>query len=47
MMFLTEQGEAKLKEMTQRFRELAAQIASAFALQELWVSVQTVGKLRK
>lgn len=47
LMVLTEQGEAKLEEMTERFQELTAQIASTFALRDLQVSTRTVGELRK
>lgn len=47
LMLLTGQGEAKLEEMTQQFRELTAQITSAFALRDLQVSIHTVGELRK
>ncbi len=47
LMVLTDQGEAKFKEMTQRFRELTAKIASAFASCDLEVSTRTVGELRK
>ncbi|MGH8550614.1 MAG: MarR family winged helix-turn-helix transcriptional regulator [Blastocatellia bacterium] len=47
LMVLTDQGEAKLEEMTQRFRELTAQMASAFAFRDLQVSTHTVGELRK
>lgn len=47
LMALTDQGEAQLEEMTRRFRELTAQIASAFELHDLQVSTHTVSELRK
>lgn len=47
LLVLTEQGEVKLEEMTKKFRELSSRIASAFALQDLKVSTDTVGELRK
>lgn len=47
LMVLTDQGEAKFEEMTQRFRELTAKIASAFASCDIEVSTRTVSELRK
>ncbi len=47
LMILTGQGEAKLVEMTERFKELTQRMAPNFPLRDLQVSVNTVIELRK